>query len=108
MRISHTLAALLLLAACGQKAPEPAPEPKKSPASEVAVAPAIIAPHEIADSSAAPSYEVAIASVAADHNAAKERCATQPESVRSQCEQEANAAFSGAASDLDDLRGNKQ
>lgn len=107
MKTSHALAALLLLAACGQKSPEPAPD-AKAPATQVAVAPAIVAPHEIADSSARPSYEVAVASVAADHNAAKERCATQPESVRSQCEQEANAAFSEAASDLDDLRGNKQ
>ena len=61
---------------------------------EAAVAPAIISPQEVADPAQPPSYEVAIAGAAADRNTAKERCAKQPESVRAQCEQEANAAFS--------------
>ena len=55
-----------------------------------------------------PSYEVSIASAAAQRNKALERCATQPEAVRTQCEQEANAAFSESESKLQDLRGNKE
>ena len=55
-----------------------------------------------------PSYEVSIASAAADHNKALERCTRQPEAVRTQCEQEANAAFADAEQNLEPLRGNQQ
>ena len=72
------------------------------------VAPAIVPPDEAADPKEPPSYEVSIASVAAERNKALERCATQPEAVRTQCEQEANAAFSESEAKLQDLRGNKE
>jgi hypothetical protein len=94
---------LLLLGACGGKTSQPALEPVAKPE----LAPPITAPHEDADPALPPSYEVAIAGAAAEHNAAKKRCAEQPESVRAQCEQEANAAFSTAQGDLERLRGNQ-
>ena len=101
------LAALLLSAACGGDSAGPTPDAKAAaPAERPAIAPAIIQPEEMADPAAPPSYEVAIASAAADHNNAKKRCAAQPESVRAQCEQEANAAFSDSRDDLERLRGN--
>jgi hypothetical protein len=105
------LAALFCLcAACGGKAPEPARDAGAAalPSTDApAIAPAIVQPDEIGDPAQPPSYEVAIASSAAGHNKAKERCATQPQAVRAQCEQEANAAFSEAREDLDRLRGNQ-
>jgi len=72
------------------------------------VAPAIVPPDEAADPKEPPSYEVGIASVAAERNKALERCATQPAAVRTQCEQEANAAFSESEAKLQDLRGNTE
>ena len=108
------LAALCLCAACGGKTPEPARDARTAaPASAnaspeaIAVAPAIVQPEDIGDPAQPPSYEVAIAGAAAEHNNAKKRCALQPESVRTQCEQEANAAFAEARDDLDSLRGNQ-
>jgi hypothetical protein len=104
------LAALLFLcAACGGNTPEAARDASVDPPSAKAsdLAPAIVRPEDFADPAQPPSYEVAIAGTAAEHNKAKERCTTQPESVRAQCEQEANAAFSEARENLDDLRGNQ-
>jgi hypothetical protein len=72
------------------------------------IAPAIIPPDEAANPTEPPSYEVGIASAAATRNKALERCATQPEAVRTQCEQEANAAFAEDDAKLQDLRGNKE
>ena len=72
------------------------------------VAPAIIPPDEVANPAEPPSYEVGIATAAATRNKALERCATQPEAVRTQCEQEANAAFVQNETDLQDLRGNTE
>ena len=102
---------LAVLAACGGKpersadATRPAPaEPKALPR----VAPAIIPPDEIANPTEPPSYEVAIASVAATRNQALDRCKSQPEAVRTQCEQEANAVFAEARTNLESLRGNKE
>ncbi|HWM44063.1 MAG TPA: hypothetical protein VNP36_16615 [Burkholderiales bacterium] len=83
------------------------PSSAKASPDAAAIAPAIVQPEEIGDPAQPPSYEVAIASTAAEHNKAKERCAVQPEAVRAQCEQEANAAFSDARDDLDRLRGNQ-
>jgi hypothetical protein len=107
------VAVLCLCAACGGNTPEPAsdgraaaPRSAKASPDAPAVAPAIVQPEDIGDPTQPPSYEVAIASSAAEHNNAKKRCAAQPESVRAQCEQEANAAFSEAREDLDRLRGN--
>jgi hypothetical protein len=98
-------AVLCLCAACGGKTPEPAGDAKAS-RDAPAIAPAIVQPEDIGDPTQPPSYEVGIASSAAEHNNAKKRCAAQPESVRVQCEQEANAAFSDSRKDLDRLRGN--
>lgn len=110
--MKHTLATCaLLLAACGGEAPAPVAAtkaPATPPADSMPVAPAIVSPDEVADPTARPSYEVSIATAAATHNAAKKRCETQPEAVRTQCEQEANAAFGEARQDLEDLRGNQQ
>lgn len=103
-----TLAALLALAACGRNpdvAPRPQPGEKQDPPE---LAPAITSPAEISDPVQPPSYEVAVASAAADRNKALERCATQPDAVRVQCEQEANAAFAKADADLQHLRGNQE
>ena len=106
MKPALAFSMLLLLAACGGEATDPAVDAK---AAELpAIAPAIVPPDEIADPNQPPSYEVAIATAAAAHNASKERCAKQPESVRAQCEQEANATFSEAKSGIDRLRGNQQ
>ncbi len=105
MKHACALASLILLCACGERSPEPAEAADVAAARPVA--PAIVAPEEIADPAQPPSYEVAVASAAAEHNAAKKRCANQPESVRAECQQEANAAFSSARSDLDRLRGNQ-
>lgn len=100
------IATLLLAAACGGKEPEPAAGAAAGPATPIP--PAILAPDQTVDPVAQPSYEVSIAAAAAEHNAAKERCAAQPEAVRAQCEQEANAAYLEARQGLEDLRGNQQ
>lgn len=101
------LVAALLLGACNQEAGDVvATGPgAKDPGG---VVPAIIPPDEASDPAAPPSYEVAIASAAADRNQALENCATQPESMRATCEQEANIAFAGAEAGLQDLRGIQQ
>jgi hypothetical protein len=96
--------ALLALAACGDT-PVP-PAASVTPPTEAAGAPAIIAPDEAADPAEPPSYEVGVATAAAYRNRALDRCATQPEAVRTQCEQEANAAFADAEKNLENLRGN--
>ena len=100
------IAALLALGACAKTADPGATDAatKNLPP----IAPAIIPPDEVANPTEPPSYEVSIASAAAERNKALERCATQPEAVRTQCEQEANAAFSESESKLQDLRGNKE
>ena len=105
MKHACTFAILLLLVACGGESSQTRVAEK--PVAETPdVAPAILPPNEIADPAAAPSYEVAIAGAAAERHNAKERCASQPESVRVQCEQEANASFSAHQTELDRLRGN--
>ena len=100
------ITALLALGACaktGEPAATDAATDNLPP-----IAPAIIPPDEVANPTEPPSYEVGIASAAAERNKALERCATQPEAVRTQCEQEANAAFSESEAKLQDLRGNKE
>ncbi len=105
MKPAFAIAILLLLAACGGKSPGPAGNAGAT--ARPAVAPAITPPDELADQSQPPSYEVAIASAAAEHNGAMKRCASQPAAVRAQCDQEANAAFAEARAGLDHLRGNQ-
>jgi hypothetical protein len=111
------VATACLSAACGGKAPDDnadatavtaAGPPRDAADPPTEVAPAIISPEHETDQSMPPSYEVAVASAAADHNKAKERCAQQPKLVQAQCEQEANAAFSDARQNLERLRGNTQ
>ena len=101
------LANLLLLAACG-RAPDDTAANEPAGKDSGAIAPALIPPGEVADPAAPPSYEVAIASAAADRNQALDRCAAQPEQVRTQCDLEANAAFADIEAGLQDLRGNQQ
>ena len=114
------LVAMLAMAAC-ERAPEPAgpdPAPAPEPAFEPApaeatdptggLAPPLLTPGENTPYPQEPSYEVSIASAAAEHNNALKRCATQPAAVRTQCEQEANAAFAEARANLETLRGNQQ
>ena len=104
MKTLPLFALLLLIAACGDQSPQP--EGAALAAAASAVTPAIVSPQEAADPTEALSYEVAIASAAAEHNTARKRCAEQPEAVRTQCEQEANASFGSARDDLTHLRGN--
>lgn len=104
MKHLYALAFLLSLGACSGNSPDSTSQAAAAPPP---VAPAIIPPEEIADPTEPPSYEVAIASAAAEHNSAKERCEKQPESVRAQCEQEANASFGESTEDLSRLRGNQ-
>jgi hypothetical protein len=97
----------LLLAACGRETDIEAAN-AAGVREPVAIAPALVAPSEVADPTEPPSYEVAIASAAADRNKSLDRCSQQPEAVRTQCEQEANAAFAEREAGLQDLRGNQQ
>jgi hypothetical protein len=99
---------IALLSACArEEQAQPRPAPGEDPVA-TEVAPAIVAPLEAADPAAPPSYEVSIASVAANRNQELERCAKQPEAVRTQCQQEANAAFAEATATLKPLRGNQE
>ncbi len=102
------LIAALLLAACGG-APGDSAVGTVPPAADAPeeIVPPIVSPQEVADPAEPPSYEVAVATAAAGHNEAMRRCALQPAAVRARCEQEANAAFSTAREDLEDLRGNQ-
>ena len=103
------VSALLVLGACGKvDMGAVGAAASNTPDSAPPIAPPIIPPDEATTPMEPPSYEVSIAAAAAARNKALERCATQPEAVRTQCEQEANAAFAQAESDLQDLRGNKE
>lgn len=106
-RLLAMVALLGTLAACGQEEVAQAGPDRDSRAAAEAVAPAIVPPGDAADPAQPPSYEVSIASAAADHNKALERCRKQPEAVRSQCEQEANISFSDVQASLEPLRGNQ-
>lgn len=97
------LAALLLLCACAK-----APETGIASNDGNAVPPAILPPSEVADPDAAPSYEVGIATAAADRNRAKEKCAEKSERLKAMCEAEADVEFANSESELQDLRGNQQ
>jgi len=101
-------ALLTLLSACARDDDAGADTTPVAQDSIAEVAPPIIAPDEAADPAQPPSYEVSIASAASQHNKALERCARQPEAVRTQCEQEANAAFVEVETGLEPLRGNPE
>jgi hypothetical protein len=107
-RNASLLLLLTLLAGCAREEAGTAAPPAAGSDAVADVAPPIVSPEESADPAQPPSYEVSIASAAADHNKALERCATQPEAVRTQCEQEANAAFAETESALQPLRGNQE
>jgi len=96
------------LLAC-ERAPEIAAAPKVDASDPTGGrAPPLLVPGENMPSPEPPSYEVSIASAAANHNNALERCTRQPEAVRTQCEQEANAAFAETEASLEPLRGNQE
>jgi hypothetical protein len=99
------ISALLVLGACGEADPG---DVDAAVASTPRIAPPIIPPDEVANPAEPPSYEVGIATAAAVRNKSIVRCAKQPEAVRTQCEQEANAAFLQSETDLQDLRGNTE
>jgi hypothetical protein len=96
------LAVLMLLCGC-----ERAPDTGISAKDDSSLPPAIIPPVEAADPAERPSYEVGIATAAADRNKAKEKCAEKSERLQAMCDAEADAAFATAEADLDDLRGNQ-
>lgn len=97
-----------LLSACTrEEQAQPRPAPDEDPVA-AEVAPAIVPALEATDAGAPPSYEVAIASAAANRNQELERCAQQPKAVHTQCQQAANAAFAEATSTLKPLRGNQE
>ena len=91
------------MTACGRQAEVTAVEQPKP-----ALPPAIIPPSEAEEPAGPPSYEVGIATAAADRNRAKEQCAEKSERLRAICEAEADAAFTSAEAELEDLRGNQQ
>ena len=96
------------LVAC-ERSPEVAATPKENASDPTdGRAPPLVVPGENTPSPEPPSYEVSIASAAADHNRALDRCKQQPEAVRTQCEQEANAAFAETEASLEPLRGNQE
>lgn len=70
--------------------------------------PAIVPPTEGADPTQPPSYEVAIATAAAERNGAKKKCVGLPETERVTCEEAADASFDEKSAELEDLRGNQQ
>ncbi len=98
-----SLAALCLLGACGSKPEDPTVAQEES-----ALPPPILPPSEASDSPSPPSYEVGIATAAADRNRAKRNCAEKSERLRAMCEADADAAFASAQARLEDLRGNQQ
>jgi hypothetical protein len=102
------IALMTLLSACAREDRPDAGFVEDTEDSAASIAPAISPPDESADPAQPPSYEVSIASAAADHNKAIERCAAQPEAVRTRCEQEANAAFAEVGATLEPLRGNQE
>jgi hypothetical protein len=107
-RNGYLLALLTLLSACARDDDAGADTTPVAQDSIAAVAPPIIALDEAPDQAQPPSYEVSIASAASSHNKALERCERQPEAVRTQCKQEANAAFAEVESGLEPLRGNPE
>jgi hypothetical protein len=101
------LAALMLLCACA-RAPDSGITAGTTAKDENSLPPAIIQPSEVADPSERPSYEVGIASAAADRNRAREKCAEKSERLKAMCEAEVDAQFASAEDELQDLRGNQQ
>ncbi len=106
-RLLVLVALIGLLAACGREETARARAGAHAEDAAASVAPPIVPPGEAADPAQPPSYEVSIASAAADHNKALEHCAKQPSAVRARCEQEANAAFAEVRTSLEPLRGNQ-
>lgn len=99
-----TVAALLsLLGACEQ-----APDFAADESAKASLPPAIVPPTDEPNAAEPPSYEVGIATAAAEHNRAKEQCAEKSERLQALCDAEAAAAFVDAKADLEDLRGNQQ
>ena len=96
------LALLMLLCAC-----ERTPAAAVSGKDDSSLPPEIIPGVENADPAMPQSYEVGIATAAADRNKAKEKCAAMPDVERATCEAAADAAYATAEAGLHDLRGNQ-
>lgn len=107
-------AALLLLASCDQRHTTSV---RDRPDSAVALATNVDGSenrsslNDFADESAPtgpPSYEVAIASAAADENQAMEACDERPKAERNSCRQRARAEWEKAAAEARNIRGRTQ
>jgi hypothetical protein len=70
--------------------------------------PPIVPPAETSDAAEPPSYEVSIATAAAERNLAKKKCAELQDVERTTCEAEADSAFAAESSELESLRGNQE
>jgi hypothetical protein len=107
--IGGAVLAAACLAACDQPVPRNGATADRPPAEELATLPPPIAPPtEHADPDEPPSYEVGIATAAAERNRAKKKCAELPEGdVRAACETDADVAFEAASRDLETLRVNQ-
>jgi len=102
------LAALLLFGACAKEPDDRAKARAPAEQTTSALPPAIIPPSDASDTPSPPSFEVGIATAAANRNRAKEKCAEKSERVRAMCEADADAAFASAQAGIEDLRGNQQ
>lgn len=107
--IGSVLLAASCLAACDQPVPRDGAASDRPPAEEPATLPPPIAPPtEDANPNEPPSYEVGIATAAAERNRAKKKCAALPEGeLRASCDMDADVAFEAATRDLETLRGNQ-
>ncbi|MGH8131242.1 MAG: hypothetical protein ACRES3_10360 [Steroidobacteraceae bacterium] len=109
MRNAVFLAVILLLTGCDNPADQQAVQARDAVENpKPPLPPAIVPPLEGADPTDPASYEVGIATAAADRNHAKAKCAEMSESERKTCEAEADAAYEAAESGLEDLRGNQE
>ncbi len=103
------LVVILLSAGCDNPGAQQTAQPRQAVEDpRPPLPPAIVPPQEGADPAEPPSYEVAIATAAADRKHAKEKCAEKSASERKACEADADAAYQAAESTLEVLRGNQE
>jgi hypothetical protein len=101
------IVSLTLVAACERGANGDRAAVQSASEDREPLPPPIDAPTESASPDEPPSYEVAIATAAAERNRMKRRCTELPEVERAACEADADAAFAAASADLESLRGNQ-